>query len=217
MLFTHPVFWIGFIICFINNFVLELLKEPIKFDNNDGGNHNNQVNQEIQKKLQIIDILRYVLFIIVILLFVSFAFTTVIPKGAAKTDEDNQKTVVSEEKDNNTENEESKNEKVVIKEEKTDVKKEEPEDSIQEAIEDEENKILRDIIVWFEHSIVDSSYRNWMVQLIDGVSDGNLLRMDVRGDEGVVFATAENVMPGTYYLKVTPFNNNNMDYWILVQ
>ena len=171
----------------------------------------------MQKKLQIIDILRYVLFIIVILLFVSFAFTTVIPKGAAKTDEDNQKTVVSEEKDNNTENEESKNEKVVINEEKTDVKKEEPEDSIQEAIEDEENKILRDIIVWFEHSIVDSSYRNWMVQLIDGVSDGNLLWMDVRGDEGVVFATAENVMPGKYYLKVTPFNNNNMDYWILVQ
>lgn len=56
-----------------------------------------------------------------------------------------------------------------------------------------------------------------MVQLIDGVSDGNLLRMDVRGDEGVVFATAENVMPGTYYLKVTPSNYNNMDYWILVQ
>lgn len=75
----------------------------------------------------------------------------------------------------------------------------------------------RNIIVWFEHSIVDSSYRNWMVQLIDGVSDGNLLRMDVRGDEGVVFATAENVMPGTYYLKVTPSNYNNMDYWILVQ
>ena len=143
-------FWIGFIICFINNFVLELLKEPIKSDNNDGGNHNNQVNQEMQKKLQIIDILRYVLFIIVILLFVSFAFPTVIPKGAAKTDEDNQKTVVSEEKDNNTENEESKNEKVVINEEKTDVKKEEPEDSIQEAIEDEENKILRDIWEWCE-------------------------------------------------------------------
>ena len=40
-------FWIGFIICFINNFVLELLKEPIKSDNNDGGNHNNQVNQEM--------------------------------------------------------------------------------------------------------------------------------------------------------------------------
>lgn len=47
MLFTHPVFWIGYIICFINNFVLELLKEPIKSDNNDGGNHNNQVNQEM--------------------------------------------------------------------------------------------------------------------------------------------------------------------------
>ena len=47
MLFTHPVFWISFIICFINNFVLELLKEPIKSDNNDGGNHNNQVNQEM--------------------------------------------------------------------------------------------------------------------------------------------------------------------------
>ena len=104
----------------------------------------------MQKKLQIIDILRYVLFIIVILLFVSFAFPTVIPKGAAKTDEDNQKTVVSEEKDNNTENEESKNEKVVIKEEKTDVKKEEPEESIQETIEDEENKILRDIWEWCE-------------------------------------------------------------------
>lgn len=105
----------------------------------------------MQKKLQIIDILRYVLFIIVILLlFVSFAFPTVIPKGATKTDEDNQKTVVSEEKDNNTENEESKNEKVVIKEEKTDVKKEEQEEIVQEVIEDEENKILRDIWEWCE-------------------------------------------------------------------
>lgn len=59
-----------------------------------------------------------------------FLFSLIPQKVAAKTDEDNQKTVVSEEKDNNTENEESKNEKVVIKEEKTDVKKEEPEDSI---------------------------------------------------------------------------------------
>lgn len=81
VLFTHPVFWIGIIICIINNFGLDLLKEPIKSDNNDGSNHNNQVNQELQKKLQVIDILRYVLFIIVILLFVSFAFLTVIPKG----------------------------------------------------------------------------------------------------------------------------------------
>lgn len=75
----------------------------------------------------------------------------------------------------------------------------------------------RNIIVWFEHSIIDSYDTYWRVQLIDGVNDDDLLRMKVRGNEGVVFATAENVMPGTYYLKVTPSNYNNMDYWILVQ
>lgn len=89
----------------------------------------------------------YVSFVFAVLVFL---FSLIPQKDAAKPDEDNQNTVVSEEKDNNTENEESKDEKVVIKEEKPDVRKEEPEESIQEAIEDEENKILRDIWEWCE-------------------------------------------------------------------
>ena len=75
----------------------------------------------------------------------------------------------------------------------------------------------RNISVWFEHNMIDSNNRYWEVYVIDGVDDKNVLQMNVKGTESSISATAENVEPGMYYIKVNSYYFNNTDYTILVE
>lgn len=75
----------------------------------------------------------------------------------------------------------------------------------------------RNITVWFEHNIIDSTDRYWEIYVIDGVDDKNVLQMNVRGNESAISATAENVQPGTYYVKIKPYYFNNVDYTFFIE
>lgn len=75
----------------------------------------------------------------------------------------------------------------------------------------------RNITVWFEHNIVDSTDRYWEIYVVNGVNDENVLQMNVRGNESTISATAENVQPGTYYLKIKPYYFNNVDYAFYIE
>lgn len=75
----------------------------------------------------------------------------------------------------------------------------------------------RNITVWFEHDMIDSNDRYWEIYVINGVNDETVLQMNIRGTENIISATAENVEPGIYYLKVKPYYYNNVDYTIAIE
>lgn len=75
----------------------------------------------------------------------------------------------------------------------------------------------RDITVRFEHDIIDSEDRYWDVYVINGVDDENIIEMKVKGRESVVSATAKNIQPGTYYVRISPYYFNNADYKFFIE
>ena len=75
----------------------------------------------------------------------------------------------------------------------------------------------RNINVQFEHDMIDSDNQYWEVYVISDVDDKNILHMNVKGTESSISATAENIEPGIYYIKVKSYYFNNIDYTILVE
>ncbi|MGN9020215.1 pre-peptidase C-terminal domain-containing protein [Lachnospiraceae bacterium HCP1S3_C3] len=75
----------------------------------------------------------------------------------------------------------------------------------------------RNISVRFEHDMIDANNLYWEVYVINGVDDKNVLQMNIKGTESSISATAENIEPGMYYIKVNSYDFNNTDYTILVE